>query len=645
MTKLCEPPGEVLAPRDADGKSSVQLGAAVTAVRQPPRSNRIAAAILVAAILLAYSNAFTNLFLGLDGRESIRDNPHIRQLWPLSEAFSMPMWGTTGATVDHRPILSLSFALNYKLTGLSPPGFHAVNLAIHIGAALLLLGIVRRTLRLPGFPWRQEQAAADRWAFAVALLWSVHPLQTESVTYIVQRAESLGGFFLLATLYGAVRGMTGTGGRGWHALAVAACLAGMATKESTAAAPLLVLIYDAQFVGGSLRHALTQRWPLYLGLAAGWVLLFVLIQAGPADSAELFGSERALHYFFVQPRILLHYLQLCFWPHPLYVYVNTQAFAFQSGTTTPLDIFPFIAVMTALFLASLWGLWRRHPAGFLGIWFFFILAPSSSFHALHDVIQEHRMYLPSAAVIALTLAAVAGLAQRQSGARGGLSRSTAMAALAAVAVVLAAVTHARNRDYHTELGPIFPGDIEGTLWILGNHALARGEIDEAIAHHEASLQLSDDHYAKAEGYYDLGNLTLRHDRREHAKLEYQRAVDANREFAPAYNGLGAIAAMDGDLGSARKHFEAALAGKPELPEAHNNLGVVLLRAGDVDAAREHFGAALRLRPTFEDARRHLQLAGDPQAAPPPGTAIEIDWQLPAVASEDCVWLKALAPPP
>lgn len=609
----------------------------MTDLRQRPRDRWLPAAILIASILLAYSNAFTDLFLGLDGRESIRDNPHIRHLWPLSEAFSVPIWGKSGATVDHRPILSLSFALNYQLAGLSPPAFHAANLAIHIGAALLLLGLVRRTLRLPGFRWRQEEPAANLWAFAVALLWALHPLQTESVTYIVQRAESLSGFLVLATLYCAVRGMTAVAGRGWQALAVVACFAAMATKESTAAAPLLVLIYDSQFVAQSLRRALTARWPLYLGLAAAWILLLALIRAGVPDTPEIFGSVRALHYFLAQPRVLLHYLSLCFWPHPLYLYVNTHAFAFQPGTTTPLDVLPAGGVLTALFLASLWGLWRRHPLGFLGAWCFLILAPSSSIVALHDVVQEHRMYLPLAGVICIALASVAWIATALTRRGAGPSRRTAMLALGSVAVLLAAATHARNRDYHTELGPVFPGDFEEVLWILGNHALAQGSIDEAIADYEASLQLSDDRYAAAERYYDVGCLALRHGRREKAIAVYRLAVEINAEFAPAHNGLGVVAARAGDFLGARKHFEAALAGLPPLPEAHNNLGVVLLHEGNLDAADEQFRAALEMRPSFEDARRNADLIPLQRRSK---VDIAIDWRIPQHVSEESIWLTA-----
>jgi hypothetical protein len=153
--------------------------------------------VLVLAALATYRNSFASPFV-FDDRTSIEENQSIRRLWPLGPVLSPPC---NGETVGGRPLLNLSFALNYALGGLDVRGYHAANLAIHLAAALLLLGVVRRTLLLPGLRERFGGAATPL-ALAAALLWMVHPLQTESVTYIVQRAESLCGCFYLLTLYG-----------------------------------------------------------------------------------------------------------------------------------------------------------------------------------------------------------------------------------------------------------------------------------------------------------------------------------------------------------------------------------------------------------------------------------------------------------
>jgi hypothetical protein len=156
--------------------------------------------LIAAAALCAYANSFSGPLV-LDDIPSIADNPTIRH---LGTAF----WPSTLTTGGGRPVLNLSLALNYAISGTAVWSYHAVNLAIHILAGWVLFGIVRRALApRPG-------AKAAPIALSLALLWVLHPLQTESVTYIVQRAESLMGLLYLLTLYGFIRGAE-TGSRRW----------------------------------------------------------------------------------------------------------------------------------------------------------------------------------------------------------------------------------------------------------------------------------------------------------------------------------------------------------------------------------------------------------------------------------------------
>jgi len=158
--------------------------------------------VVVAAGLLAYCNSFTGGFFH-DDFTSIPENPTIQRLWPIWQALSPPHRGEL--TVEGRPLINLSLAINYALGGYNVWGYHALNLTVHILAGLTLLGIVRRTLRQPALRDRFG-AAANELGLATAVLWTVHPLQTESVTYIVQRAESIMGLFYLLTLYCFIRG-------------------------------------------------------------------------------------------------------------------------------------------------------------------------------------------------------------------------------------------------------------------------------------------------------------------------------------------------------------------------------------------------------------------------------------------------------
>ena len=239
---------------------------------KPQLSVFCAAGLVVLATLAAFGNSFTGPFI-FDDPGSITDNPTIRQLWPIWKPLSPP---SGGETVSERPILNLSLAINYAVSGYSVRGYHVSNLAIHLAAALLLFGVLRRTFLLPVMVERSG-ATATPVALAVALLWAVHPLQTESVTYVVQRAESLMGLFYLLTLYCFVRGARSDMRIFWYGASVLACLLGMATKEVMVSAPLVVLLYDCTFLARSFRRAWRRRWGYYMALAANWLLLAWLV--------------------------------------------------------------------------------------------------------------------------------------------------------------------------------------------------------------------------------------------------------------------------------------------------------------------------------------------------------------------------------
>ena len=224
-----------------------------------------AGALVALATAACYLNSFNGPFV-FDDVESIVHNPTIHD---IGSAVFPPAAG--GATIVGRPILNLSLAVNYVCGGMDVWGYHVFNLAVHVLAVLTLFGIVRRTLMLPSVGERLA-LAAPYLAAAVALLWAVHPLQTELVTYVVQRAESLMGLFYFLTLYCVIRS-SASGAARWSLAAVLSCAMGMATKEVMVTVPLIALLYDRTFLAGSFARALQKRWGLYAGMAACWGVL------------------------------------------------------------------------------------------------------------------------------------------------------------------------------------------------------------------------------------------------------------------------------------------------------------------------------------------------------------------------------------
>ena len=236
--------------------------------------------LIVGAGVLAYHNSFGGAFI-FDDFSSIGENSSITKLWPPWQALSPP---SGGEAVQNRPIVNFSLAINYALGGTDVWGYHATNLAVHLLAALTLFGIVRRTLRLPTVSEGLRENST-LLALATALIWMVHPLQTEAVTYIIQRTESLAGMFYLLSLYLVIRGMSSSRSLWWYIPAVISCALGMGSKEMMVTAPLIILLYDRVFVSRSFKEVFRRRGILYLALAATWGILLVLVSTGDRSSA------------------------------------------------------------------------------------------------------------------------------------------------------------------------------------------------------------------------------------------------------------------------------------------------------------------------------------------------------------------------
>ena len=323
------------------------------------RSSPAAALVILAAGMLCYANSFSGPFV-FDGVRCIVQNPAIRRLWPPWA----PMIDT------QRPIVAWTFAVNYALGGTKTWGYHAVNLAVHLAAALALFGVVRHTLS-SGRLAARFAGAASGLALAATVLWLVHPLQTESVTYVYQRYESLAGLFMLLTLYGFIRAQDSPAAKGWYAASVVCCLLAAASKEVAVAAPVLVLWYDRALVASSWRELVRRRWAYYAGLAATWLALAGLMASQAhklADSGVLAGANATpWQYAATQPGVIAHYLRLCFWPTGLCL-DNGWPVAAAAG-----EIIPPLLLLGVLAAATVWAIFRRPEWSFLGAWGFLIL--------------------------------------------------------------------------------------------------------------------------------------------------------------------------------------------------------------------------------------------------------------------------------
>ena len=519
-------------------------------------------ALLVVALgAWAYGNSLTGVFV-LDDVRAIVRNPTIRTLVPLSAPLSPP----GQSTVAGRPVANLSFAASYAI---APPdaretfdpgpgdaarsrfernarAYHLVNVAIHLACALVLLGLVRRTLLTTRMRERFG-AAATPIAVAVASLWVVHPLTTAAVTYVVQRVESLMALFYLLTLYCAARAADTDRRRAWTAGAVTACALGMATKEVMVTAPLAVALWDVVF-----RRGERPRWPLLGGLAATWVVFGVLVSGEYRAASLAPDGVTTWRYLLTQSAVLTHYARLAVFPSGL-VFLYDWPLAAGPGDV----LLPGLAVLTALTLTSV-ALVRRHPAAFPAAAALLILAPTSSVIAIvTEVAAEHRMYLPLAALVSLGVtagfAAAAGSRAR---------RRVAFAAVAVAVCALGSATRARNEVYRSEI----------SLWA------------DTVQRQPAAL--------RARVAYGSALAAAR--RLPEAERELREAVRLGTGDAVAHARLGSVLAAQGRYDDALTAFERAAALDPDSADAHRGLGQIRAMRGQTAAAVTHLSRAADL---------------------------------------------------
>jgi tetratricopeptide (TPR) repeat protein len=595
-------------------------------VRDSPLATPFCLLLIMAAAFAAYHNSFSGPFV-FDDIPAIVDNPSIRHLWPITRVMVPPL-STAGA--NGRPIVNLSLAVNYALGGTSVTGYHVVNLLLHVAVALVLFSLVLRTLRLPSLRGLFENKTRFI-ALAIALLWTVHPLLTESVTAVIQRNELLAGLCYLVTLYAALRSFDSTRKAFWYGGAIAACLLGMASKEVMATAPVMVLLYDRAFLSGSFKQSLRQRWPLYLGLSATWVLLGLLIFVA-SDRNETVGFGHGVAwwaYALTQCQAIVHYLILAVWPRALVFDYGTEVVkAFAA-------VWPQVCVLLLLLGATAYATIRQPKLGFAGCWFFGILAPSSSVIPLTtQTMAEHRMYLP---LISVVLLAAVGLFAKA-------SKNVGLAIAVLLAALLGWSTRQRNEVYRSAVGlwsdtiSKRPGNVRAHNH-LGNALDSAGRRSEALASYDKALQLRPDYamayYNKAESLLKMGQVSaavelfdralrinpayfkalrgkgdalVQAGRGDAAVPLYQEALKLQPDDADAAHSLGIALLSAGRVPEAIEWLEAVLRGDPRDGKAHSNLGYAFSKVGQMGLAVEHFAAAARLEPDSGEAHFNYAVA-------------------------------------
>jgi protein O-mannosyl-transferase len=561
----------------------------------------------------------------LDDDAYVFENPYLKDassfLYALDFQSFMQrciQWGVSADIALNfitRPVTYFTFYLNRLISGDATSTYRLVNIAIHMGNGLLLFTLIRRLLR--------RDSISLLAAATAALLFIVHPLATESVTYITQRFESLATFFCLLALILYLKAHEATSPRERWMLGTASVLAtlfSMLSKETGVVTPILLVLLN-------LLHLQDRPWAA-LRRAAAHLALLPLIPSLIAITHWVQTSGKLTAFTLVNitnkgndPYPLSDYLltQVCAWISYLRLIILPIGQNFDHAyplVTSPLD-FRFIAALliTTGLIAGAWINYRRHSGRsaaliLLGVlWYFGSLLPSSSIVPLPDLFSEHRSYLPS---VGFFLALAAGLrlllklASRMKEASGVLHTVGAL-----VIVVLCVSTLLRNEALRNReslwTDALAKGSNTARVWKgLGIVHFNSGRIEDSARSFEKALEVSPE---DEEAWLNLCTLHIKTEQPDKALEVSERALQLRPHAIQLLHLRGIALVMGGRMKEGLQQWHMILQSFPDYRAAHLSMAEVLAQNGHEERALHHLQLAERsglLPPAFVSIKKKLQ---------------------------------------
>lgn len=527
------------------------------------------AGLLAAAIAVSYSNSLGIGFL-FDDSYGIANNPEIRSLRNLGHFFTNPYAtnpndNTQGG--DLRPILFVSYAINYAVSGLQPWSYHVVNLLLHFAAALLVFIIVRDHLWWPP----GESGASDAAhlnAAAAALFFALAPLNTQPVVYLWARSALLCVSLYLGAFAAFLR-------RRWALASLLYALA-LLTKAIAITLPVTLLVYDFLYrdrkrYAGLVSYARAwRRLILPVGIPAmlsiTYVLYRIVVIPGWAGQGMRGTGATPWTWFVSQWPALLYYVRLFLWPDRLSA---DHDFPWTTSALEPRAYLSALVLLAWIVLALLAA--KRHPqVTFATLWFFITLAPESSFAPLAEVINDHRPYIASSLGLSVLLTWLLYQATTRFGPRG-----RAVFVVVSVGLCIAAIPVIRHRNWEWQESL--------RLW----ESTVRASPNNGRAWMNAGLQ----HMARGEF--------------QEARRYFQRARQLTPLYAYVYMNLSVLEAAEGHLEAALHQAEEAVRLRPDLSITHYYLGNALEKLGRADGALAAYQEAIKRNPNDTDARNAI----------------------------------------
>jgi tetratricopeptide (TPR) repeat protein len=581
-------------------------------IRRYPRL--IALIVLALLVLVAYANSLPNSFQ-FDDYEGIVDNSALHDLGNIPSYFTNPALFRS-SNADWRPVLQITYALDYAFAGADPTMFHVTNILFHAGVSWLIFLIAAEIGRQRRPPEPDAGPIPAAWvSFVAAALFAVHTVNTQTVDYIWARSSLLAAFFYLLSFYCYLRGPLNAEGeksRWWHIGGLSAFVLGMATKASIASLPAMLGVYELLFLNPAGRNPLTlylkepRRLLKYLPFACMLIAYLVLRDALlPNTIKNLLAPPWVgrTTYLFTQFRAWIYYLRLYVWPHPLIL--DYPGFGWSSS----LGDFRVLAslVLIGAIVIVAWRARRTAPIlTFFTFWFFIALLPEASIVVRADKVTGHRPYLAyagvSVAAAFLSLKAAVWLWRKWKGQRprDGSFRLGYAISIGVVLIALTGATMKRNLDWRDAV----------TLWTdvlrkdptnpraytsLAFEYTATENYDKARQLIEKAVQLSP---KNSSPYFYRGYLNSLLANDESALADYTKAIELRPRRARYFVYRGDLYRRIGRLDEALDDYQYALQLNPQMWEAYFGIAMAHWERKELDPAVASCRKLNRMNPRY-----------------------------------------------
>ncbi len=560
-------------------------------LKRIPFRHLVAFGLIAVTAFLAYSNSFQVPFQ-FDDRPNIVNNPEVQikdLTWDRLEQLVKKSY------VENIRVFSyLTFALNYYFGGFNVFGYHLVNLIIHISSGTFLYGLLIVTFNLPSLR-KTYGPSSYQLGLLTSLIFISHPIQTQSVTYIVQRMASMAGMFYLLAMVLYVKGRSSWRKSRfiyWGGSALSWVL-GLFSKENVAILPLFILLYEIYFFQNS---EVSQKEKKILGLLIGSIGLIAFIGllvwgeryfnqlVEGYKIREFTLSERILTQF----RVVLYYVSLLVYPHPSRLNLDYDFSLSKTMLDPPTTLISILITLGLIGLSVRKG--KKSPIfSFCILWYFGNLVIESSIFPL-EMVYEHRLYLPSVGPFLLFSLLIvraieklkAGFVRKAHRSAEGINvirpaeKSLEWFIPLGMILLFSVVTYQRNSIWNSEL----------ELW---RDCVKKSPQKERVHHNLGFV------------YYEMERL-------DDAEEEFEQALRLNPRYALSMYNLGLVYYSKGSMDEAIHYYQKAIELDSKSPDSFYNLGIAYYHKGLYEKAIRVYQKVLQLNPNYENGHNSLGLA-------------------------------------